>query len=65
VTLEYREHDIHLFAEGEEIVVWSTDPGFVDAMMEANRNPLPELGIDPAELRRRVQAARPKHLKRR
>ncbi|HXV72238.1 MAG TPA: hypothetical protein VEB69_12680 [Acidimicrobiia bacterium] len=65
VTIEYRDHDIHVFAEGEELVVWSADPGFVDAMMEADRNPLGDLGIDAAELRRRVQAARPKHLRRR
>ena len=64
VTLEYRDNDVHIFAEGEELVVWSTEPGFVKAMLEADR-PMPGLDIDQDEIQRRIQAARPKHLRRR
>lgn len=33
VQMEYRDHDIHLFVEGEELVVWSHDPGFAPDLL--------------------------------
>lgn len=33
VRMEYRDHDVHLFVEGEELVVWSHDPGFAPALL--------------------------------
>jgi len=33
VNIELRDHDIHIFAEGEELVVWSHDPGFAPVLL--------------------------------
>lgn len=33
VEMELRGNDIHIFAEGEELVVWSSDPAFAPALV--------------------------------
>ena len=33
VDMELQDNDIHIFAEGEELVVWSSDPGFAPALV--------------------------------
>lgn len=33
VNIESRDHDIHIFVEGEELVVWSHDPGFAPVLL--------------------------------
>lgn len=33
VQMELVDNDIHIFAEGEELVVWSSDPGFAPALV--------------------------------
>lgn len=33
VKMELKEHDVHLHVEGEEMVIWSSDPGFTPAMV--------------------------------
>lgn len=33
VEMELRDNDIHMFVEGEELVVWSSDPDFAPALV--------------------------------
>lgn len=33
VEMELRDNDIHMFVEGEELVVWSSDPGFAPSLV--------------------------------
>jgi hypothetical protein len=33
VDMELRDKDIHMFVEGEELVVWSSDPDFAPALV--------------------------------
>lgn len=33
VEMELRDNDIHMFVEGEEMVVWSSDPDFTVALV--------------------------------
>lgn len=33
VKMELKDNDIHLYVEDEEMVIWSSDPGFTPAMI--------------------------------
>lgn len=65
VTMEYRDHDVHLFAEGEELVVWSIEPGFVEAMLRANDHRRSDFGQDQVAAGRHGHGPRPRHVRRR
>lgn len=33
IEMELRDNDVHIFVEGEELVVWSADPSFTPALV--------------------------------
>lgn len=48
VKMELKDHDVHLYVEDEEMVIWSSDPGFTPAMVgeEAAENYEPYIPWD-------------------
>lgn len=67
VKMELKDHDVHLFVEDEEMVIWSSDPGFTPAMVgeEAAENFEPYVPWDSPEAQEYVRRRKRRKLWRR